>query len=584
MSLQLVLRTPFWFDDAANANLSGYLRDTNQTFSGYIHSSIGAQWHYMGRFTPLGLLENYGLMDTVHDRLAYKAFLVVMTIVAALAVARVLMALRVPTEIALLAAALTSALYQIHLYHDVLYAYSALIQCVVVLFCGSLLLFVGWLRQGGWWRLALALALVVAADLFYEAAYLLVVLHVAVVIAERQPWRKAMAPVAISVVFVGVTAYLRLKYSSSGSYSANLAPDKVVPAFLKQLSATLPGSSFWSHDGPRILPSSHARTPMLRGALIGLLSLPLLWAAATQARGWRPERRQVVAVAIVAVALITLPAALVSLAVRYQNDLRWGAGYLPVFGGVVGVAVLATLAYAAAARRLPVAALATVCAVLVGVSAARNAEGGTRIVSSLEKVAAQRDDLDDAVRHGLLAGASTHDVLFFDQRQIAPPEGFWLPSYGMTMKQWFETASPKTIQASYELYPDDATDRFCPLPGADEQQQCKVLGHRNAWFSTGVVDGRRWVLLTPFAPGRPKRHANLFYVKAARTARLVIEDGGEAPLAGLGAQWATRVGAPVAGAAAPRITRRSGRWTFADVAVPSTATAGTGFVTAQAST
>ena len=48
---------------------------------------------------PVGLFYNYGLMWVLHDRMAYKLLLVVLSVVAVALVAWVLISLSVPAEI-----------------------------------------------------------------------------------------------------------------------------------------------------------------------------------------------------------------------------------------------------------------------------------------------------------------------------------------------------------------------------------------------------------------------------------------------------------------------------------------------------
>jgi hypothetical protein len=576
VALQLVLRTPYLYDDSPNQNLKGYLVETHQSLWTFLSNMIHGQWVSLGRFAPLGLYENYGMMNLWHDRVGYKVLLIVMTIGAVLAVARVLVVLSVPAEIALLGAGLTSVLYQLHNYHDALLGYAGLMQLVVLIFCGSLLLFIRWLRGGHWLLLVGSVLLVIAADLAYEASYLLVVLHVAVVVIERKPLRKAAAPVAVSLIFVVLTAYLRTKNLGSGqNYSISLKPGEVLPALFKQLSATLPMANFLDPGGPKGLPASGRHTPLLKGALIGLFLLPLLWAAGERAKTWRPEGRAVGVVAAIALSFLLLPAALVALAVRYQVELRWGVGYLPVFFGVIAVGILAALLYSGAARWIPVPILAIVCALGLGAMAARNAEGNTRIVVLLNPLAASRDELSDALHHGLLDTVADDDMLLFDEPQITPPNGFLLSGYGMEMSQWISTLTPRRVRSTTLSQAAPLAGR-CPA-GSAPDLVCPALPGPLKWFTTGVTDRTRWAMVIPLADSTLKPKSNLYTAHPQRAARLIVRTRDTRRIAGLQTRWSRpKDGQILTPDSGGRIVRQSGDWSLVDVDVPAGVSASSG--------
>jgi hypothetical protein len=276
-----------------------------------------------------------------------------------------------------------------------------------------------------------------------------------------------------------------------------------------------------------------------------------------------------------AVTLLALPAALVAVAVRYQAELRWGVGYLPVFFGIIGMSTLIALLYAVIARRVPAPVLACVSALLFGAAVGGNAVANSRVVLAYTPQANQRDELNDALRNGLLDDVNDQQMLLFDQRQIGPPAGFWLAGYGMTMKQWVQSITPRRPRDGAELEPGHPLAQRCT-----DENMCKPLTGPATWFTTGVIShGRRWVMLTPLRNTRLTPKTNLFFVPATPTARMAIEDADGATIAAAQAQWNDiKTGAPVSDAAKPKVVRRTGRWTFADVPVPDTVAAASGRV------
>jgi hypothetical protein len=107
--------------------------------------------------------------------------------------------------------------------------------------------------------------------------------------------------------------------------------------------------------------------------------------------------------------------------------------------------------------------------------AGRNAEGNTRMVVLLNPLAASRDELGDALHHGLLDTVVDDDMLLFDTPQVTPPNGFLLQGYGMEMIQWISTLTPRRVRSTTlaQIAPlaghcpaGSAPDLVCPaLPG-----------------------------------------------------------------------------------------------------------------------
>jgi hypothetical protein len=565
IALQLVLKTPFWGDDTIDQNLRGYAHEHGYGFFGYLVDQIHAE---RGRFMPVGLFYCFGLMWVLHDRVVYKLLLVVLSVVAVALVAWVLISLSVPAEIAALAAAGTALLFQLQYYHDPLLSYMGLVQMVTICFAVSLLLFIGWLRKGGWWRLTLSALLIVAACLSYEAAYLLVVMHAAVAYNERgrvgAALRASVVPLGIGAIFVFVTLYLRLTQVSSGTpYSISLKPGPALVALARQVSAALPGANFLDPGGPKVLAAPDTWEPEARGLLIGLLLVPILWVAANAAKRWQPQRRTLVAVIVIGLTLMIVPAGLVATAVRYQHELRWGVGYLPVYFSVVGVAVLGALGYAALARKLPTVALTAVCAVLAALAAGVNADGNTRVMLALLPVAQNRDALEGALGAGVLDAVPDNGTVLADRGQIGQPNGPWVDGVGWSLSQWIDTHTGRDLHA-LPMSPQAPTARQCQdatgLPAP-----CAVIAAPAFWLTHGWQAGTPWVLLTPVAGRSFAAGDNLYSAPADGRARLVVR--GNTPPA---ISWNGMA------AGHPRLVARDGGWWIFELEVPPGALAASG--------
>jgi hypothetical protein len=106
-------------------------------------------------------------------------------------------------------------------------------------------------------------------------------------------------------------------------------------------------------------------------------------------------------VLVVCFTLLVLPAGLVAVAVRYQQELRWGVGYLRSSMGTSRSASSARRLLAAVAEA-PVVPLALIVAIGLVALAALNAEGSDRAMLAWQPVAEHATRSTKQLRAGLL--------------------------------------------------------------------------------------------------------------------------------------------------------------------------------------
>ena len=533
------------------------------------------QWWSLGRFMPIGLIDLYGPHYILHDRVTYKLILVGLTILATLCVARLMVVLSMPTELALLAAALSAVTYQLHNFHDPLLAYSGITQLVTILFALSAIAFARWLRGGRSLDLLVSLALMIVANLTYEAAYPLVVMHIAVVLVEHKRFRSLAKPLLLTAAFL--LPPLIARSGATGAYGIDAQPLRVIPTLARQLSAPLPMANYLDPYGPRALPTNGLWNPGLRGALIALLMLPVIVAAAGTARGWRPRRRVVAGLALVAGGMLVLPAGLVSLAERYQEQIRWGVGYLPVFFGYVAVGILGALAFWCVSRLVPSVPLVVAAALFVGVIGGANALGSSKVVQLSRPVAVARDQIDEALRAGLLNDTASETMLLFDRRQIGSPNGPWLPGYFWGIDNWFFTITGRRMRA-LSLEPGSPLGRQCQ-DNTGAPSTCATPSDPIVWFTTGLSPDGRWILMTPLPGSLVGPTTDLFLAPGTERARLAIRSRSTATLSSLSVSWRDAAGRTlISPPASVHLLRRSGGWSMLEVDVPPAAIAASGSV------
>ena len=253
---------------------------------------------------------------------------------------------------------------------------------------------------------------------------------------------------------------------------------------------------------------------------------------------------------------------------RYQLELRWGVGYLPVYFSVVGVAVLGALFYAALARKLPTVALTAVCAVLAALTAGMNAEGNTRVMTALRPVAQNRDALEGALRAGVLDAVPGNGTVLADRGQVGEPNGPWLDGVNWSLSQWIDTHTGRDLHA-LPMYPQAPTALQCQgatgAPGP-----CAVIAAPASWLTHGSQAGTPWVLLTPVAARSFAAGDNLYTAPAGGRARLAVR--GDTPPA---ISWNG------VAAGRPRLVARNGGWRIFELDVPPGAPAASGTAAAR---
>ncbi len=492
--LQLVLRTSFLGDDAPNQVIAGYADQLGKSVPAFLWQMTVDQYHGLGRVTPVGLFQNYGLNALVHDRATYKLVLVAATVVSTLMLASVLVAVRIPVAVALLGAGLTAPLWQLHQYHDPLVSYGALSQMVLILGCASTLCHLRWLRGGSPAWAIVSVGLLIWANLTYEAAYLMVGMLIGATVIVGARFRTAVPAALTTVAFVAFLLSIR---TDGGQYAASFGIQPTLTTLAKQVTAGLPGAGWFDPLGAQSLTPVPSTMAWVRGVLVAALLLPVVRAALLAARPVALTWRRVLGLAILLGTPAFLPAALVSLAARYQAELRWGTGYLPLALTVPALAAGAAVLLWWLGPKVPRRALLAAAAVIIVGAVGVNASGSMRVVSNSFTYGQNLDDLRSIAKAGTFDRVPAGTTFLFDQTQIQPGNGFWLPGYLYSPSNWLYVHAGRRWPAF--PVPAGQTDELCvDTYGQGVTPPCPVLRGAIAWVTTALdAKQRRWLLITP---------------------------------------------------------------------------------------
>lgn len=573
--LQLVLRTPFLGDDGPNQVAAGYANAQGESVLEFVWHLTRDQYYGLGRFTPLSMLQNYGLNALIHERVLYKAVLVAMTIAGTLGLARVLVSVRVPVAVALLGAGLTAPLWQLHAYHDALISYGGLMQSVLLLGCGATLCHLRWLRGGtAWWAVASVL-LLITANLVHEAGFLMVGMVVGATFAVSGRLRSLVPALAVTAGFVLFIASIR---TDTGQYSASLALEPFTATVVKQVTAALPGASWLDPQGAKIRPATDMTTAWLRAFLVALLLAPVIRAAFRAAPLVTNSGQQLKRFAGLAMLLGTpaiVPAALVSLATRYQAEMRWGTGYLPLYLSVAALAAATALLLWWCAQRVSAKALGAVTVAGIVLAVGANVAASSRVVSADFAFATTQDEMKALARGGAFDRIPTSNTILVEQTNFQPPNGIWLPNYIHSPSNWLYVHAGRRW-ASFPV-PADAKGALCVNTyGEALPEDCPAITAPVVWARTGLsVERQRWLLLTPAK--QPAATDTLMELPATGEATLFYPADRKPPTVYFTARRGqTQVAVPPT--SLKRISGDADKWARYAVPVPKGASSGTGTV------
>jgi hypothetical protein len=501
LALQLVFLLPvlssdYVGDDQLNSVFWGGVHTEGVSFWDLATRFSSGFWRTAGRFFPVSFYQGYGLFYVVHGLVAYKAIQIALTLIASLSVAVLLRSLGL--SIARTAAVLLVATvaFQLRIGNDAIMAYTGLMQSVVIETALSLACLQRFLRTGSRVALAGSVALFALVCLTYESAYPLVAFHVLLALYARWPqWRRALltvAPqIAIAVAFIAIASYGRAHapLGRSGPYAVNFDPGVALKTLGEQLFAGLPLSYVAKAPGDLpFLPHRDLVTAMSPAALLvgvviagGALLLRARDRPVPAAAGWRPLTP--VAGMVGGLLLWLAAAGPIALAHRYQVELRWGNGHLPVFIEYYGVALmLVSGAVWVLDRRAlapgPRTALAVAAAATLGLAAAVTYGANVKVVDSMHAGRDTRRLFERSLQAGLLD---------------AVPDGANVQDGGAPAS-WVLVA----------FYYQHAKRRFAPIAKAPADWLAGTKEHR-APCGPDPAGGWYWVAPVSIAPDGPDR-------------------------------------------------------------------------------
>ena len=352
-ALSPYLTNGYWGDDALNSSMAGNSARTGRSVWSFAWFINGCWMRDSGRFFPLSWLIGYHshyLLQPVEHYRFYQCSLVFAHM---WLFARLLFELSGSKRLAYCVAFALPVFFQIREYHDPIGSYGGLLQLIGLYVTGSVLMLVLHCRTNRYWQLVLSSLLYTAGLLSYELSFLaLPLLWFALPIRAgiRRRFVVLLPALAITCGYFALVSWVR--HHSSTVY-AGITPSfdwtKWSVTFGRQLFAAVP-FSYWTATwhkklelGELLLKTGKSWTSWLVfGGTWWLLHRLFVKDNLSLTSGFRIGRmRQLLGIGLV---LFIGPAALIALSRRYQDQVTWGVGYLPVYISYFGLATLVALA------------------------------------------------------------------------------------------------------------------------------------------------------------------------------------------------------------------------------------------------
>ena len=352
IQLQPVLSGGFNWDDAFFSVEAQSLRLTGESVFTRVWREI-VEYLRIGRINPFATF-HFPVFYFMPDVRVYKVFLVALSLLNGCLFYRFL---RLWSRNASLSAAsllLVPLCFQFRLYHDPLNSYYGLMQVMFCELMGAVICFLHWLREGKTRRLVFSLVFFLMGLMSYEMFFPLTLLFLVPALEKEKNLFKAIRTILpfilAALLIFGLSMALRTNITEETAYngtSFGLNIPVMVRTFSYQVGAAFPlnyrssgydleffGKGIGWQDVFNTSLSAFMRSIRWQDLLCCAILTLILMAAPKKEIKFSPYRLGFGAL------LWLLPGLVISLSVKYQEDLHPGLAYIPVYFSCFGMSML----------------------------------------------------------------------------------------------------------------------------------------------------------------------------------------------------------------------------------------------------
>jgi len=339
-SFKPILSSGFYFDDAYNSQTKSYLNYYNKTTTQF-NKEIYEGWLQHGRVIPGFIYGGYGFwVNAVTSLFQYKAFMIIMHLAAIIIFSLLLYRLSKMPSVFFLSFLILPIFFQFRRSPDPVTSFGFLVPLTFLYLESALISLNKYLETKKILYLFISLSFYFLMLLmFYEIAYIFFPIIICVIFFQKksliETLKLSLPYVVLSTIFITVYFYVLTK-ATTGTYNGstiNFNFNLIVSAFLKQISASLP-LSYLLVSKPQFF---HINSlDYIYATIISLISFFLLMKL--KLKKYRISIFFLLfLLGFLLIILSTIP---IALSKRYQMEVGWGIGYLPVYIAYFGTALI----------------------------------------------------------------------------------------------------------------------------------------------------------------------------------------------------------------------------------------------------
>lgn len=423
----------YWHDDAINSSIWGELHRAG-------NSLIALTWQVTrnwirdaGRFIPLAFLQTYTAFYFIRDQQTLRLCHVLSVILNIILFITLLRKLKVTwSQIGLWFLVLLACL-QMRDYNDPIASYSFFMQTQFMLFTTSLLFYLHWEFNNKWRFLVLSSFCLAFSLLIYEVNYIFYPMVVILLLKSQK--NKDTLVKASAILFSPLLFYIPfnifLRHFGNPVYVGNkFSFNTILPeTYLKQFIAPFPyvhylfkfQRKFNVIELAKSLPTNFISVLIFITALYVIFKLYEKISTSKEVLKSNPHYQKL---KIIALSLVFIPPCFMAISKKYQDELDWGIGYLPVYYSYFGVALL-ILFYICNLKADNIRKKKTVLT-LIALCLSINYLSNLRVFKiQEEKFSVSRNSLEKALSEGLLANLNDGDYVTLTNTPIYLSGGFF---------------------------------------------------------------------------------------------------------------------------------------------------------------
>lgn len=322
-----IRHTGFYFDDTYNSQTKGYIEYNNLSTLKF-NQKIASQWFRQGRIIP-GITYGYLLWVHLFTSLeSYKCIIIIANLFSIILFGLILKRIFNSNKLFLISLTIIPIFFQFQQYPESVTSFGLLLQLIWINFCVSILFLIKYLKnkQKKLFFISIFFYLV-SLSMFYEITYILFPVVILISFIQQNRNLKKTIKISLPYVFLSVIFtlinFLVLSISKSNTHyngtTFNFNLNLIFQTFLKQILASFPGVYYFYN---RKLFNLINKLDYIYVFLVFITSIIIFK---------KNNIKKIKYVFLLGILLISIPAIPISLSLKYQQDLRFGIGYLPVY-------------------------------------------------------------------------------------------------------------------------------------------------------------------------------------------------------------------------------------------------------------